>query len=159
MIDPDGLQMIDDRGGVAAEGASWLRSASADDHEVLARAKGPVVDVGCGPGRHVQALAASGVDVLGIDLTPSMLDVARLRGAPVLAASVFDTLPRMGEWATALLLDGNSGLGGDPVRLLRRLRTVLRPEGQVLVDLVSGPSPSPKRLRLHHGGCLGGWCK
>ncbi|MDQ2724355.1 MAG: class I SAM-dependent methyltransferase [Actinomycetota bacterium] len=142
-----------------ADGVRWLASASADDHDVLARAGGPVVDVGCGPRRHVRALVAAGVDVLGIDLTPSVLVLARDRGTPVLAVSVFDTLPRMGEWQTALLLDGNSALGGDPLRLLRllrRLRSVLAPEGQILTDPVSGSPPALGRLRLRHGGTLGG---
>ena len=38
---------------------------------------GPVADVGCGPGRVTAHLAARGVDVVGIDLSPGMIDVAR----------------------------------------------------------------------------------
>jgi SAM-dependent methyltransferase len=38
---------------------------------------GPVVDVGCGPGRITGYLAALGVDVSGIDLSPRMVEVAR----------------------------------------------------------------------------------
>jgi len=38
---------------------------------------GPVADVGCGPGRVAAFLAAHGMDVIGIDVSPKMLAVAR----------------------------------------------------------------------------------
>lgn len=37
-----------------------------------------ILDVGCGGGLLAEAMAAEGADVLGIDLSPSVLDVARL---------------------------------------------------------------------------------
>jgi SAM-dependent methyltransferase len=37
----------------------------------------PVADVGCGPGRVAAFLAAHGLDVLGVDVSPAMLAVAR----------------------------------------------------------------------------------
>lgn len=37
----------------------------------------PVADVGCGTGRVSAHLAARGVDVFGVDLSPGMIDVAR----------------------------------------------------------------------------------
>ncbi|GAA2470674.1 class I SAM-dependent methyltransferase [Terrabacter carboxydivorans] len=40
---------------------------------------GPVVDVGCGPGRITGHLAALGLDVSGIDLSPGMVAEARRR--------------------------------------------------------------------------------
>ncbi|WP_220451148.1 DUF480 domain-containing protein [Nocardioides dongkuii] len=38
---------------------------------------GPVVEVGCGPGRVTAYLAAAGVDARGLDLTPEMVEQAR----------------------------------------------------------------------------------
>ena len=38
---------------------------------------GPVADVGCGPGHVTAHLRALGVNAFGIDLSPSMIDVAR----------------------------------------------------------------------------------
>jgi ubiquinone/menaquinone biosynthesis C-methylase UbiE len=38
---------------------------------------GPALDAACGTGRHARHLVASGHDVVGFDLTPEMLDVAR----------------------------------------------------------------------------------
>ena len=44
-------------------------------------------------------------------------------------------LPGHGRWARVLLADGNVGIGGGPVRLLRRARELLRPDGVILVEL------------------------
>jgi ubiquinone/menaquinone biosynthesis C-methylase UbiE len=38
---------------------------------------GPVADVGCGPGRITAHLRTLGVDAVGIDLSPAMIDIAR----------------------------------------------------------------------------------
>ena len=116
-------------------GDRWLAPLAPEDETVLARARPPVLDVGCGPGRHVLALAERGVPALGIDITPAALEVARRRGAPVLARSVFDRVPGAGRWASALLLDGNLGIGGEPGALLERVAALLEPSGIVLVEL------------------------
>ena len=39
--------------------------------------QGPVLDVGCGPGRVVGLLHERGLPVIGIDLSPGMIEVAR----------------------------------------------------------------------------------
>ena len=55
-----------------------------------------------------------------------------------MVADVFDDVPREGRWGTALLADGNVGISGDPVHLLRRVRQLLQPGGRAVVE-VSGP--------------------
>lgn len=45
--------------------------------EFVGVAAGPVADVGCGPGRVAGLLAARGLDVVGVDVSLSMLAVAR----------------------------------------------------------------------------------
>ena len=92
----------------------WQASPPLEEAAVLARAVGPVLDVGCGPGRHTQALAERGTIALGIDTSPSAVDAARQRGRPVLHRSVFDPLPREGRGRSAFLIDGNIGIGGCP---------------------------------------------
>ncbi len=59
---------------------------------------------------------------------------------------MFAPLPGEGRWGTALLADGNIGIGGDPVALLRRLREVLDPRGRIVVELAA-PGTEPQ-LRL-----------
>ncbi len=44
---------------------------------VLTAGAGPVADLGCGPGRATGYLASLGLDVFGVDLSPTMVEVAR----------------------------------------------------------------------------------
>lgn len=136
----------------------WLEPLTVEDEDVLARAEPPVLDVGCGPGRHVVALAERGMVALGIDITPAALEMARRRGASVLARSVFERIPGAGRWASALLLDGNVGIGGDPVTLFTRVATLLDPAGTLLVELEPPGKPrGPGVVRLDIHGVEGPW--
>jgi SAM-dependent methyltransferase len=136
----------------------WFEPLTAEDDAVLSRAVGPVLDVGCGPGRHVLALAERGIVALGIDITPAALKFARRRGAPVLARSVFDRVPGAGRWSSALLLDGNLGIGGHPEALLARVASLLDPTGTVLVELEPpGSTPRAELVRFDIEGVEGPW--
>jgi SAM-dependent methyltransferase len=117
-----------------------------------------VLDIGCGPGRHVAALAALGHDALGLDLSPVAVRIARARGAEAILRSVFADVPRAGRWRTALLLDGNVGIGGAPAALLARARALVAPGGAVLVE--TGPPGTPTRrvrVRLECPDAVSPW--
>ena len=114
---------------------AWLRDADSGDQELLALCQGPTVDIGCGPGRMAQALARRGLPVLGIDLVPEAVRLSLDRGVATLHRDVFDQVPGEGRWRTALLADGNIGIGGDPVALLERVRELIAPSGRVVVEL------------------------
>jgi len=136
----------------------WLAPARAEELELLARVSPPVLDVGCGPGRHLASLARLGVPALGIDIAPHAVALARARGGRVLRQSVFQPLPGAGRWGAALLLDGNLGIEGDPERLLRRLTGVLRPGGVVLAELEPPETASREvRLRIESGEEVSDW--
>jgi SAM-dependent methyltransferase len=131
----------------------WLGPLTAADEAVLDRARAPVLDVGCGPGRHVLALARRGHLALGVDIAPAAVRVAVQRGAAAIEASVFERIPGAGTWGSALLLDGNIGIGGSPAALLARLRQLLRAGGVVLVELdPPGIGTTSERLRLELDG-------
>lgn len=219
----------------------WCANADAVDLDVLGRCEGAVLDVGCGPGRLVAALAARGRPVLGLDVseaavahtlrrlpsaprpanagapgpdadgTPPPDGAARVRSGradgrpsppgtaiPALARtpsasprrpaavphparratgtdpgaaprpgdgraaraayavcrSVFSPLPDEGRWGTALLLDGNIGIGGDPGALLDRLARVLVPGGLVLAE--TAPVDVDERLTVRLTDAGGG---
>jgi SAM-dependent methyltransferase len=134
----------------------WHDEPGDEELALLDRVRAPVVDLGCGPGRHVVALAERGVPALGIDAAPSAVHAARARGALVLERSVFDRIPGAGRWGTVLLLDGNVGIGGDAVGLLARSARLLRPGGCVLVEL-EGPGAESRTLQvqLERDGQLG----
>lgn len=115
--------------------ARWLAPPGPEELELLDGVVGPVLDVGCGPGRHVAALVRREITALGIDVLPAAVRAGRRRGAEVELRSVFDPELEPGRWATALLLDGNVGIGGDPVALLRRVAELLRPGGRAFAEL------------------------
>jgi SAM-dependent methyltransferase len=54
----------------------WLRAA-VDVFADAVRDRGPVLDVGCGPGTVTAYLAERGLDVSGVDLSPRMVEHAR----------------------------------------------------------------------------------
>jgi hypothetical protein len=106
----------------------------------------------------VEALAARGVPALGIDSSPAIVDEARRRQIPVLLRSVWEPLPATGRWVTALLLDGNVGIGGDPGSLLRRMAALLRPGGRLLVEVeAEGALSGAATARLELDDVTGPW--
>ena len=127
---------------------SWTAQASRSDHFLVDHCHGSTVDLGCGPGRIAAELQARGHEVLGVDVSPSALVAARRRGVPVACCSIFEALPGEGTWDTALLADGNIGIGGDPVSLLRRARQLVRAGGRVVVDLAK-PGTGLRVHQLH----------
>ncbi|MFI7005030.1 class I SAM-dependent methyltransferase [Streptomyces sp. NPDC050145] len=112
----------------------WCARADAVDRDVLDRCEGPVLDVGCGPGRLVAELAARGRTALGIDVSSTAVERTTRLGGPALHRSVFDPLPGEGRWRTVLLMDGNVGIGGDPYALLRRAAELLAPDGLLIAE-------------------------
>jgi SAM-dependent methyltransferase len=113
----------------------WRDAADASDVALLEHCFGTTLDIGCGPGRMSQSLAARGACVLGIDVVPEAVALTRARGASALVRDVFAPVPAEGRWDTALLTDGNIGIGGDPVMLLRRVHDLLVPGGQAVVEV------------------------
>jgi SAM-dependent methyltransferase len=140
------------------EPSRWHGTATPAERDLLAGLSGPVLDVGCGPGRMVEGLARRGVLALGVDPAPAAVALARRRGCAVLQRSVFTPLPGEGRWASLLLLDGNLGIGGDPVRLLQRCRGLVGPRGVVLVEVEApGWGWLTCRARLERGAERGPW--
>jgi SAM-dependent methyltransferase len=113
----------------------WRGAAAGEDSWLLERCHGATIDLGCGPGRLVEALAARGIETLGVDVAVEAVAQCVGRGVPALHADVFAPLPGEGTWAHALLADGNLGIGGDPAALLGRAACLVAPGGTVLVEL------------------------
>ncbi|PZS31169.1 MAG: SAM-dependent methyltransferase [Pseudonocardiales bacterium] len=113
----------------------WCGSLVDGDHGLLRSCSGATLDVGCGPGRLAAAAAWQGLPALGIDVSATAVRLARERGVAALLRSVFERLPAEGRWRTALLADGNIGIGGDPLALLARVRSLLGVGGRVICEL------------------------
>jgi SAM-dependent methyltransferase len=129
----------DDGVEVGLDPARWRRGARGEDRWLLDRCTGPAIDLGCGPGRFVAALTARGVPALGVDASRVAQRQCRRRRTPMVRRDLFGPLPGEGTWRHVLLADGNIGIGGDPVRLLRRAAALLRPGGTVLVETDARP--------------------
>ncbi|MBM0275916.1 class I SAM-dependent methyltransferase [Micromonospora tarensis] len=102
---------------------------------VAARCIGPTIDLGCGPGRLTRALAQRGLVALGVDISAEAVRLTQCRGVIALRRDIFTALPGEGRWAHALLVDGNIGIGGEPVRLLRRCGELVAPNGTLVVEV------------------------
>ena len=113
----------------------WSATADATDMSLIEEGSGPLLDIGCGPGRMVAAALTAGYSALGVDVSQAAVDLALRSGIPALRASVFDPLPREGEWMTVLLVDGNIGIGGDPTALLERCAELLSARGSALIEV------------------------
>ncbi|WP_181407729.1 class I SAM-dependent methyltransferase [Nocardioides sambongensis] len=136
---------IADQAPVRLPVQDWTRAADPADHLLLRHCAGPTLDVGCGPGRLTAELASGGHLSLGIDVVAEAVRQTRARGASALRRDVFTRVPAEGRWGTALLADGNIGIGGDPAALLRRLRDVIAPDGRIVVEVGAPGTPSGTR--------------
>jgi hypothetical protein len=101
-------------------------------------------------------LRAAGKRGLGIDLSPVAVEIARGRGAEAINASLWSRIP--GLWSTVLLLDGNIGIGGAPITLLRRAGELLAPGGAILVEVDPPGAPTQRvRVRLEAPDVVSEW--
>ena len=116
---------------------------------------GPVLDLGCGTGRLLIPLARDGFDVVGVDLSASMIGLARakarrqarrLRGRILLARGDLRALPLRGPFPLAVMAFHTIQHlveDDDLVATLRGIRRVLGRDGWLAFDVFA---PRPRWL-------------
>jgi ubiquinone/menaquinone biosynthesis C-methylase UbiE len=130
---------------------------------------GPVLELACGTGRIALALAAAGLDVVGVDTSEGMLTIAR-RKAAELPAGARDRVTLINQDMSELNLGRRFGFIVIPFRSFQHLLTIdlqrkclqgihrrLEPSGRLALhlfdprlDLLSGQSsPAPKLSGTH----------
>ena len=115
-------------------------------------ATGIVVDLGCGSGLWARELVKAGYDVLGIDISEAMIDIARRRvpqGKFQVGSLLRAMLPQC-DAVTSLgecfnyLFDKSSV--SELRRLFRRVYTVLKPGGLLIFDIAEpGRGKGPRQ--------------
>ena len=105
-----------------------------------------VLDAGCGPGRHALALAARGIDVVGVDLSDDFVAQARASATAADLPATFTvadvrSIAFVEEFDAVLCLcQGGFGLlgGGDTEQaVIGRFGAALRPGGRLAVSAFS----------------------
>jgi SAM-dependent methyltransferase len=116
---------------------------------------GPLADLGCGPGAHTLALARRGYEVVGVDGSPRMIEVARARAARDELDATFDV-----HDVSAPLRFADASLGGvvailvlqhlpQPAAFIAEIRRCLRPGGHLLIIAPARDSSSLRSQSLY----------
>lgn len=117
---------------------------------------GLVVDLGCGSGIWARELSQAGYDLVGIDISPAMIDIARKRvprgvfhAESLLKVSLpqCDAVTSLGECLNYLFDERNSI--GELRKLFRRVYAALKPGGLFVFDIAEpgrGKGPRQKHL-------------
>ena len=118
-----------------APAAQW----PAVERRALRWARGRVLDAGLGAGRAALELQRRGRSVVGIDVSPGAVEVARGRGVRDVRLLAFEELDEsLGHFDTIIMFGNNFGLFGSRSRAQRSLRR-LRP----LADRIVAASNNP----------------
>ena len=124
------------------------------EKRAIKHARGRVLDIGCGAGRHAIYLQERGLDVLGIDVSPLALKVAKRRGLrKTRLLPITKVSRRLGTFDTILLLGNNFGLLANRARarwLLRRFKAVMPPDGRIIASSLDIYQSGDKVHRAYH---------
>ncbi|UCF77736.1 MAG: class I SAM-dependent methyltransferase [Candidatus Eiseniibacteriota bacterium] len=133
---------------------SEYRNWPPDERAAIGYARGHVLDIGCGAGRHSLYLQKRGLRILPIDVSPLAVKVCRLRGLrSSRVMSITRIPPTLGPFDTLLMLGHNFGLFGSFERarwLLRKFRGITTDRARIIAQTVDPyDTQNPWHLRYH----------
>jgi SAM-dependent methyltransferase len=120
------------------------------EREAILRARGRVLDIGCGAGRVSLYLQRRGHPVAAIDNSPLVVKVARLRGVKsVRLLAIGDIGTLKGPFETIVMYGNNFGLFGSMGRARRLLAAMNRITSANATILASVTDPHKTRDPIH----------
>jgi SAM-dependent methyltransferase len=118
-------------------------------------ARGRVLDIGCGAGRHGLYLQQQGCDVTGIDVSPGAIKVCKARGLKKALTRPVSDIDKFAPAAfdTVIMLGNNFGLFGNALharRLLKKLRRITSPDARIIAGTRNPyATADPNHLAYH----------
>jgi SAM-dependent methyltransferase len=128
---------------------SW---ANAERQILRHVASGPVLDLGCGGGRHALYFQDLGLDVTAVDVSPGAIEVSRKRGVRDARLLDLRSPPDDQPWGSVLMMCGNLGLGGSwaETRELLALLSERSAPGAVLIGDTVDPTQTDEPAHLRY---------
>ncbi len=170
-----------DSGSQAGLYFSEYEDWSALERRAIDRARGKVLDVGCGAGRHSLYLQRKGFDVTGIDNSPGAIEVCRLRGLKNAFVRSIADVDRFepDTFETILMFGNNFGLLGSAENaksILKKFARITTANAQIIAGTRNpyktdvpehleyhefnrrrGRMPGQIRMRIRYGKTVGEW--
>ncbi|MFX0115752.1 MAG: methyltransferase domain-containing protein [Candidatus Hodarchaeota archaeon] len=136
----DGLIEVDWSTGYFSKFEDWPPA----EQSVLQNAQSPVLDLGCGAGRHSLYLQDKGLIVVAMDLSPGALLVTQERGIKKTIQGNICNLPSFQQsFSSFLALGNNFGLCGGPDKTCEILETLGRIANADATLITSFLDPKP----------------
>lgn len=152
-----------------------------DERQGIKFAKGRVLDIGCGAGRHSLYLQNKGFDVVGIDSSPLAIRICKLRGLK--KAKVMEIIEignfEPNTYDSIIMLGNNFGLFGSFTRaksLLKKMHTITSQNAVIIassrdptktddinhleyhqLNRKRGRMSGQVRIRVRFKKCVGDW--
>ena len=124
------------------------------ERKAMRHARGRILDIGSGAGRHSLYLQEKGLEVMGIDNSPMAIEVCKLRGlrnTRITPISQINT--SLGVFDTVLMLGNNFGLFGSfegARRLLKKLSKITSENGRIIAGSNNVyQTDAPEHLSYH----------